>query len=314
MSLGDAQAAMTLNEAAEEATCDLCGGHEFRVRYPSRLEGELAAENFRITDNSYGVIGQIVECSGCRLVYAFPRPPGECIENFYADLIDPDYCREAEGRAASCRLMLDRLQKHCGTPGRLLDVGAATGIFLRLARDAGWDAMGVEPSHWAAKHARDEFGLDVRCDVFPTAQLDGQRFDAITMLDVIEHTDSPRRVLGAVRDSLNPGGILALVTPDVGSLVARLLGPRWWHYRVAHLYFFDRATLWRVLREAGFEVVGSHRYGWTFSAEYLASRLQVFPVPQTLAWLRRNSAGQWLLRRNVRVNFGDSFEIYARRR
>jgi hypothetical protein len=69
-----------------------------------------------------------------------------------------------------------------------------------------------------------------------------------------------------------------------------------------------------MLDDIGFEIVASHRYGWTFSAEYLASRLDFPPVPQILALLRRNSAGRWLLRRNVRVNFFDSFEIYARRR
>ena len=37
--------------------------------------------------------------------------------------------------------------------------------------------------------------------------------------------------------------MLVIVTPDIGSLAARIMGGRWWHYRVAHINFFNRRSL-----------------------------------------------------------------------
>jgi len=297
----------------EVPTCDVCGGHDCRVLYPSRLDREVEAADFRITDKAYGTTGTIVVCSNCGLGYAFPRPPRERLETLYAELVDPAYCVEADGRAASCRRVLGRLEARLGGPGTLLDVGAATGILLRVARERGWQVTGVEPSAWAARHAAAQHGLEVVCAPFPTPLLAGRVFDAVSMLDVLEHVDSPRRALEAAHERLRPGGLLCLVTPDAGSLVARLLGRRWWHVRVAHLYYFRRAPLWRLLADTGFRLLERRRYGWTFSLEYLATRLDVSPVPAIVRRLRASAPGRWLLGRRLRVNFGDSFEVYATR-
>jgi SAM-dependent methyltransferase len=295
------------------AACDLCGARDQRIKYPSRLRGDVGADNFRITDNAYGVTGQIVTCARCGLIYASPRPSGARIEGFYATVQDPEYCQEVAGRSVSCQRIVRRLEEHLGAPGRLLDIGASTGILLRIARDRGWTVAGVEPSAWAVAHAARADDLTILQGGFPHPQLAGRVYDAVTMVDVIEHLDSPRRALEAAHELLAPGGLLCLVTPDVGSAVARLLGRRWWHYRVAHLFYFNHTTLWRLLQETGFEIVVRRRYGWTFSVEYLATRIGVAPVRALLRGLRATGLGRRLLGYPIRVNFGDSFELYARR-
>ena len=63
---------MSRNDWYETIACALCGSREFRVRY--RPERELADPKEAISA-SHGVMGtqQIVDCSGCGLVYVNPR-------------------------------------------------------------------------------------------------------------------------------------------------------------------------------------------------------------------------------------------------
>ena len=47
-------------------------------------------------------------------------------------------------------------------------------------------------------------------------------------------------------------GIGMMVTPDINSFFARIMGKKWWHYRVAHIGYFNRKSLNILLDRAGF--------------------------------------------------------------
>jgi SAM-dependent methyltransferase len=143
----------------------------------------------------------------------------------------------------------------------LLDVGAATGVFVERARRHGWAASGVEPSAWAAAHARDTMGQPVVTGSLEDLTVESGSLGGVTMWEVIEHLPDPREVLEHIRRLLRADGFLALSTPDAGSTVAKLLGRRWpgWKKVPEHLYHFDRPTLRRLLHETGF-VVSTMRY------------------------------------------------------
>jgi hypothetical protein len=66
-----------------------------------------------------------------------------------------------------------------------------------------------------------------------------------------------------------------VVTPDIGSLAARLLGRHWEEMRKMpeHIYFFDRASLTALLRVAGFEPVEWGTVGKRMSLEETLTRL-----------------------------------------
>lgn len=100
---------------------------------------------------------------------------------------------------------------------RTLDIGAGLGQFILLLRQLGATAVGIEPSHLRRAYARDTWNLELSPDLVhaPSWQREqAATFDLITLWDVIEHVNDPRRTLEDAVNLLKPGGLLCLDTPD----------------------------------------------------------------------------------------------------
>jgi 2-polyprenyl-3-methyl-5-hydroxy-6-metoxy-1,4-benzoquinol methylase len=298
-----------------EEPCNLCGGSDYDVVYPSSLRSEPGPDSVKITDGEYNVCGQIVRCNDCGLACVNPRQASETVVSLYSQMEDETYHQEAAGRKTAFRRILTQMMKLVGpldAPPRLLDVGAATGLLLQEAEQLGWSASGVEPSSWAARVAKEEYGLDVHCGTLEDSPFASEEFDFVTAVDVVEHVADPRGLLEAIRHKIKPAGILCVVTPDFDSFVAKFLKQNWWHVRQAHIYYFTEKSLERLLDEAGYKIMKKKRYGWTFSVDYWASRFEnfnraVFVLSQ---FLKRRALFRPAFKWNIRINFMDSFEWY----
>jgi 2-polyprenyl-3-methyl-5-hydroxy-6-metoxy-1,4-benzoquinol methylase len=122
--------------------------------------------------------------------------------------------------------ILGHLERYV-TPGRLLDVGCGPGFLLTVAQRRGWSATGIDLNAWAVDHARDVLGVEAVCGTLDDATFEPESFDAVTMMDFIEHVPSADDVLARAKQLLRPGGILAVLTPRSDAALSRLLGRRW---------------------------------------------------------------------------------------
>jgi 2-polyprenyl-3-methyl-5-hydroxy-6-metoxy-1,4-benzoquinol methylase len=270
-----------------------------------------------ITDGSYGTIGNVVRCSECGLAYIVPRPTDSEITALYTALEDPEYHHESVARRAALQKVVSRLTRLNGGPGSLLEIGSATGLLLLEAREIGWSVEGVEPSRWAVSLAQNTYGLTVHCGTLETvSNFQRRQYDALVMTDVLEHVVHPRTLLESASNFVRQGGWLVIVTPDLDSVARRIIRSKWWHFRAAHLQYFSRSSLVRALDDAGFQIVENHRYAWSFSVDYWASRLGSYlPLMERIRKrLNCNKFGHWLLSYNITINFRDSFEVYAQRK
>jgi SAM-dependent methyltransferase len=198
-------------------------------------------------------------------------PPETDVMTAYEDAADPVSLREERGQVETARRWLERVERLL-PPGDVVDLGCWTGSFLVAARDRGWNPVGIEPSDWAGRRAR-ERGLDVRTVSLFEHGLPPESFQLVVLCDVLEHLIDPRTAAQTVLELIRPGGGLFLTVPDAGSWTARMLGRRWWSVLPMHLQYFSRDTLRRLLEGAGFEVRWMHTHPKVFSALYYAERL-----------------------------------------
>lgn len=140
--------------------------------------------------------------------------------------------------------------------GALLDVGCGSGRYLDLMRALGWSrVVGVDISERAVRTARDALGLeayegDMREVSFPAAS-----FDAVSLSHTLEHVDDPVALLKEIRRVTRPGGRVAIIVPNVRSMLSRLLGEHWLGLETPrHLVNFTPLGLRIVLEEAGLQI------------------------------------------------------------
>lgn len=288
---------------SEGGTCRICGSADLVLAWRGNLPPALGPEAFRITDAGYGRTADLYDCRACGFRQA--RDIDDLLA-LYQAMEDPAYEATRGPRRLQAERLLKLFGRH-GRRGRLLDVGAGSGILVEAARAMGFDAEGVEPSR-ALQAAAAARGLPVHQGVLPHPAAAGP-YDAATVIDVIEHVADPIGLMRQVHDVLAPGGLCLVVTPDLGSLAVRLLGRRWWHYRIAHIGYFDRATLARALTAAGFEVIRAGRPTWYFPASYLARRALSY-----LPGGARLPVPAWLDHVTLPLNLFDSLLFLCRRR
>ena len=224
--------------------------------------------------------GLIYRCRSCEFLYKeTTQHPLDELEQVYQFTVED--VREYFGpvlkgydlNSAEIRLYTHVLEELCRRLGpaadgerRLLDVGCGTGALLDRSRAFGFAPYGVELNPHCARYAQEEFGLPVVAGELSTEDFDPESFDAITMMDLIEHVPAPLALLDTARQLLKPGGFLVIYTPNHRSIIAqsalalyratggRLRGPAHILFGTMHVCFFDHRTLPMTLDRTGYVI------------------------------------------------------------
>jgi 2-polyprenyl-3-methyl-5-hydroxy-6-metoxy-1,4-benzoquinol methylase len=227
-----------------------------------------------------------VRCADCGLERISPQPSDETLAKIYgAHYYDAWGLHDNEDTVATLkkrtfRYVLGKLDKP--EPGaKLLDCGAATGFLLDVAATLGYEPYGLELSEFGAKAIASKFGADhVFCGELQDCKFPGAGpgdFNVVTMCDYIEHVRDPRHTLELARTLLGPGGTLAITTPDAGSPSHRVLGTGWTHYKIEHLFYFNKKNLERLLKDVGFSSVSFYPLWKSLTLDYIGHQFEIYP-------------------------------------
>ena len=252
-----------MNEPAElelvATHCALCGSTGDDVGARGRdFEYDTATNEFTF-----------VRCRDCDHVYLNPRPRVEDLDviypsNYYSFLgTTNSLVARAQRKWESGKVALYREQVGEGHKC-ILDVGCGDGRFLALLRDFGgpeWEMVGLEFDAGAIAKCR-AMGFEAhaeRVEDFAEDPSQQGRFDAVVMLQLIEHVEDPALICERVRRLLRPGGVFVIETPNLAGLDHRIFrGRHWGHYHFPrHWNLFSSRSLRRMLEERGFEIVRS---------------------------------------------------------
>lgn len=232
MLLGPGSAGKVVESAAVSSGggvgCRLCGS-------PTRSLGQ-------------GVDVALFRCLDCRFVSGVPQnlpPPESYYSGYHAAPAPPAPIARYEEWLQHAELLVG-----CG---RLLEIGAGRGGFVRAALGRSWSTHATELSQ-AGLHALRELGTTVfEGDVLEARYPDGH-FDLVVSIEVLEHVPKPLEHLREMRRITRPGGLLLLTTPNFGGLSRRMFGLKWRAVAGEHLGYFEPRTLAAALGRAGYAV------------------------------------------------------------
>ncbi|MDO8469251.1 MAG: class I SAM-dependent methyltransferase [Candidatus Peribacter sp.] len=283
--------------------CPLCNNGNARVRFEERPY-------------------QVMQCNNCSLVYVTPqRDPVSLLKDLYETGIWNStfprysgyacYTAENENLLKTFRRRIVPFTAIVQKPGKALDIGCATGCFLRVLQDDyHWDAIGLEPSAYIGEFGRKMNQVRILTGTLDSIHFTPHSFDLISLWDVIEHIPDPIQFLQSIHSLLKPEGQLLIETQDIDTLFARLMGRKWHHFKHAeHLWHFSRKTMDLLLRKSGFSIASiSHKHagkyvGYDFCIERTK---RISPLVSFLV-----SAGKYIFRKPLYFNFFDEMVVRA---
>ena len=224
--------------------CDVCRSHNF-ARFTNATIARLESSFYR--------------CRNCGFIFVHPKPN---ITEVYGEGAIAAMGSSAAVWNAS---FLAGVEKYDEARGRLLEIGFGDAGFLQLAHERGWDVHGAELSRPCVHHAGDVLGLpNIKYGTVEDINYPNDFFDVVAAFNFIEHVPDPRATLGELRRILRPGGLLALLCPNMAGLYHRIvpeifgdndpLNLSW--VPPFHLSYFDRHNFRQLLESCGFEVAG----------------------------------------------------------
>ncbi|HEY5949281.1 MAG TPA: class I SAM-dependent methyltransferase [Kofleriaceae bacterium] len=163
--------------------------------------------------------------------------------------------------------ILDMLASRHPPGSKLLEIGCADGLFLEMARDRGYETLGIEPN--AKMMSGNRFGQNIRSGFFPQVLAgDDTRFDIIALNCVFEHVPDVDAMIEDFKRYLAPNGSVMINVPvSSGAMFkvahvlfrARLKYPfdRLWQksFVSPHLHYFASKNLAPLFARHGLELV-----------------------------------------------------------
>lgn len=139
---------------------------------------------------------------------------------------------------------------------KVLDIGCAYGYFLKCCDEIGCETYGVDISKYAIDQAKKE--TDAKLHVYNINNglqiFQNDFFDVVILFDVIEHLESPYRILKEIFRILKIDGRVFIITPNLNA-IGKLVTKNWHGYRdVSHLYLFSPDSLKFLVERAGFKI------------------------------------------------------------
>lgn len=289
--------------------CDVCGSENLDQIF-------LAKDRNRgVSDRQFA----IVRCRYCGTGRTVPSLLPEELARYYPVeyfSLHNNLALEKATRPYN-RLRVQHIQRYKPS-GRLIDIGAGTGMFLRMARECGFDVEGLEISAEAATFGRNTWALPINQGDLRDVILPPEKYDVVTLAHVFEHLPDPHGAARKLFITLKHGGLLAVAVPNFASLQARVFRSSWFHLDVPrHLYHYTPTSMRILLEQAGFHI---HELNF-FSAEHnwagiLGSMMALSRPDESVPHkIVRKLVGQPLARvlafvESV-VGKGGTFEIYA---
>jgi 2-polyprenyl-3-methyl-5-hydroxy-6-metoxy-1,4-benzoquinol methylase len=181
---------------------------------------------------------------------------------------------------------LRTLLKYKAPPSKVLELGCSHGSFVALLRQAGYDAAGMEMSPWVVQFAQETFAIPMVVGPVENTELEAGTFDAVALMDVLEHLPDPVGTMSHALRLLKPDGILLIQTPQAKNgmtypVLVETNAPFLEHFKSdEHLYLFTQSSATALFERLGasfiqFEPPIFDQYDMFF----VVSRQQIEPIP-----------------------------------
>jgi SAM-dependent methyltransferase len=216
-----------MNARSQRTQCPICKAPDFSLKFTMERGGQA----FRI-----------VSCRDCRFIFV-ADPEADTANHIDIDKIDWAF----RPRHFQIRRML---LAHLSAGQQVLEIGCGRGEVGYLLRSDPVRYVAYEPARGLS-----DFGIRAGVPIVQRVFNGEQTADAIVIDNVLEHVAEPARMLEIAAASLNPGGLLIVITPNVHDI--RAVSPSWRARNLwvppDHINYFSAPDIDRMFQRVGLE-------------------------------------------------------------
>jgi SAM-dependent methyltransferase len=228
-------------------TCPCCDGAEFYSYYSNPdCEPVTTAQQFAYGGSRY--ISRLVKCRSC--AYGFSDDACAAHASFYCDdqtTVVSDVRAGKMKYFSSVIKMTAPILSQSVSGKRLLDIGAGNGAFISQLLNEGFtglvDAVEMNPQSQQDLLPNVRRVYSTIDDIDETANC----YDVITLFDFLEHVENPKAFLSGLAKISHADTVYVIGVPRMDSLLAKILGHRYWLYTPMHYSYFSRPSLQALL-------------------------------------------------------------------
>lgn len=207
---------------------------------------------------------QIFKCGNCRIQFMNPQYTDIFLANYYSSYIRDETHLEQK-LIKSHTYCLSIIEGYIPSKGNLLDVGSGNGYLIKAAKDRGWQTTGHEINCLSANILSTKTGIRILCGELFDIDLE-EKYDAVTMLHVLEHLKEPEKYIQKINGHLKKNGIFFIALPNIQSrsslfklflekMKLKKKNVAAYYDTEHHLLYFSPFTIRKFLKKNGFEII-----------------------------------------------------------
>jgi len=266
-----------INKYLEEIVCPSCKSKNFSI---------LRKANYHNIKNLKGLLqiyksaadelmlDQLVRCKSCNLTYLNPRIKSEIVLQSYTENTDEKHTSQDIMRYKTFKKSVKKILTKIGNPEinskTFLDIGSASGVFLKVIKDMGFTETGFEPSSWMVTFGKKNYNVNINQGLISNVK--NSKYDYISFWDVLEHVTDFRGTLKKIDEVSKKNSYLIINVPDINSLASKITKYKWPFYLNVHLYYFEKETLKNAFGKFNFELIESFPHWQYLDLGYLLDR------------------------------------------
>ncbi len=143
----------------------------------------------------------------------------------------------------------------------VLEIGSATGLFLKYMDLQGFKSTGIELCKESVEYGKKEYGVNLINGRLEEIKLNQGTFDFIHFSHLIEHVNNPPDFLMKIYNLLKKGGYIMLATPNSSGLFAKYYKESWRCIVDDHLFIFNKKNINYLLKKINFKIIKYKTWG-----------------------------------------------------
>lgn len=246
------------------AHCEICGKNNFTLITREIREGP----------------GQVSQCKSCGLVIQDANWAPEGIKKYYnaeyqrtnsLDARKEQSPREHfNNRLKTIQPIVERIGKLLKRDMSVLELGCGAGELLYSIRPNVGKVVGLELCEGFVDFMKGELGIEAYAKDINKVDFGTRKFDLVISIATLDHLPNPLQTLKTIKGLLSPKGVIYIEVPNLNEALnfylpkasRKAFNKFFWHK--AHLFYFTRETLSKLIEKAGFSCKISCRHEYTF--------------------------------------------------